>query len=62
MSIQDDILKKIYENIKPCHHCFGTGKLKAMQSVVTGNGISVRGLDKQIKCKHCNGTGLTILY
>lgn len=32
-----------------CPYCLGTGKLKAMQ---------IGGRDKEIKCKHCDGTGV----
>jgi len=40
-----------------CTACFGTGKLKAMQSMATFNGGSMRGPDKTVKCPYCNGTG-----
>ncbi|MEG1310474.1 MAG: hypothetical protein RR942_06575 [Romboutsia sp.] len=54
-----DIKINIINNIKPCTYCRGTGKLKAMQSVATYNAGSIRGEDTQIKCKFCNGTGVT---
>ncbi|WP_368240454.1 hypothetical protein [Clostridium paraputrificum] len=56
MEIKADINIKI----KPCPYCLGSGKLKAMQSVVITEGVSVRGKDTQVKCKHCEGIGLLI--
>lgn len=47
----------VLKDIKFCPYCLGTGKLKVMQSVVTYNG-SIRGQDRVVKCKHCNGSGL----
>ncbi|MDU3410129.1 hypothetical protein [Clostridium sp.] len=43
--------------IEYCSHCLGVGKLKVMQSVATDIG-SFRGKDKEIRCKHCDGTGI----
>lgn len=40
-----------------CSACFGTGKLKAMQSMATYDAGSIRGPDKLVKCTYCNGTG-----
>lgn len=37
------------KNLNICSYCLGSGKLKAMQ---------IGGRDKEIKCKHCNGTGV----
>lgn len=46
-----------------CHHCFGRGKLKVMQSAITSDGkSSIRTLDKYTECKHCNGTGIIIIF
>ncbi len=57
MSFKIDILaNKINNSI--CPFCFGAGKLKAMQSMATYDGSSVRGKDRQIECKYCNGTGI----
>lgn len=42
---------------RACPYCFGTGKLKAMQSVAIYGGGSIRGKDAQVKCKFCNGVG-----
>lgn len=53
-----DITIKPLNNI--CPHCFGRGKLKAMQSVATFNGGSVRGQDKEVRCANCNGKGVEI--
>lgn len=50
----------IFDNNKTCPFCFGTGKLKALQNMAIYNGGSIRGKDKQIKCKYCNGTGRCI--
>ena len=36
-------------NINICPYCLGSGKLKAMQ---------IGGRDKEVKCKHCDGTGI----
>lgn len=36
-------------NINIYPYCLGSGKLKAMQ---------IGGRDKDVKCKHCNGTGI----
>ena len=55
---EEDILREIYKNIKPCHYCSGSGKLKAMQSVMINNTASMRYKDTEVKCNHCNGTGL----
>lgn len=57
MSIEKEILRQIYKNINHCHYCFGTGKLKAMQSATINNTTSMRYKDTEVKCKHCNGTG-----
>lgn len=59
MNFKVDVLKDSTRKIKYCTFCLGTGKLKAMQSVATYNAESVRGKDKQVKCRFCNGTGLT---
>ncbi len=56
MEIKIDMNSKI----KPCPYCFGSGRLKAMQSVAICDGVSVRGKDMQVKCEHCKGTGLII--
>lgn len=40
-----------------CPYCFGTGRVKAMQSYATYNGMSIRGPDTTEKCAACNGTG-----
>ena len=40
-----------------CPYCFGSGKVKAMQSVALFGGGSVRGNDTTVKCTSCNGTG-----
>lgn len=58
MNFKIDVLKDIKIKVKCCPICLGTGKLKAMQSVATYAG-SVRGRDIQVKCKFCNGTGVT---
>lgn len=42
---------------KICPFCLGAGKLKAMQNVIAFN-VSIRGKDKKVKCKYCNGTGI----
>lgn len=41
-----------------CPYCFGSGKLKAMQSAMTYDAGSIRYSDTKIKCSHCNGTGI----
>lgn len=46
------------DNLNICPYCCGSGKLKAMQSVAVINGGSIRGKDKNVKCKYCNGTGI----
>lgn len=56
MDVVINVLKDIL--IKPCPYCYGSGKLKAMQSVVTFNGVSIRGKDVTVKCEYCNGSGL----
>lgn len=43
-----------------CPYCFGTGRIKAMQSYATYNGMSIRGQDTTVKCTACNGTGRRI--
>lgn len=40
-----------------CAHCFGTGKLLAMQMAVTYDGGTVRYKDKPVKCEKCKGSG-----
>lgn len=40
-----------------CLHCGGTGRLRAMQSMMVMGGSSVRGPDTTAKCNFCNGTG-----
>ncbi len=52
-----DITIKPLKEINICSYCFGSGKLKAMQSVIISNG-SVIGKNKEVKCKYCNGTGI----
>lgn len=49
---------KIESNINICHYCFGSGRLKAMQRATTSNTTSIRDKDKEVRCSHCNGTGL----
>lgn len=51
---------KIFTNTSMCPYCFGTGKLKIMQSAAVYNSNSIRVADKKVKCKHCEGTGLKI--
>ncbi|MBO3356146.1 hypothetical protein [Clostridium perfringens] len=51
----DIITNKFIDNI--CPFCLGVGKLKAMQSTTIYNG-SIRGKDKKVKCRYCNGTGI----
>ena len=41
-----------------CSYCFGSGKLKVMQSAMVNNTTSIRYKDKELKCKYCNGTGV----
>ncbi|MFR2887939.1 MAG: hypothetical protein ACLTDM_07085 [Clostridium butyricum] len=48
----------INTNVKVCPYCLGSGKLKAMQSIVISYGWSIRGKDTQVECIHCKGTGL----
>lgn len=55
---QADINNYININIKTCPYCCGSGELKAMQSVAITEGLSARGKDTKMKCKHCNGSGL----
>lgn len=55
MNIKINVLK----DVKFCPYCFGTGKLKAMQSAAIYGGGSVRGKDKFVKCEFCKGTGIT---
>ena len=43
------------ENI--CWACGGSGKLKAMQSVMTYDARFIRAKDTTVKCPHCKGTG-----
>ena len=40
-----------------CPYCFGTGKLKAMQSAMVYGGKPVRITDTKVKCVYCKGTG-----
>lgn len=54
MKIKIEPLKEI--NI--CPYCFGSGKLKAMQSLAIIGGGSIRGSDTKVKCKYCGGSGL----
>ena len=56
MQIKIDMNSKI----KLCPYCFGSGKLKAMQSVAVCRGVSARSEDIQVECKHCKGIGLII--
>ncbi|MGU8921268.1 hypothetical protein ACV3UV_11220 [Clostridium perfringens] len=49
------ITNKFINNI--CLFCLGTGKLNIMQSIATCNS-SIRGKDKEVKCKYCNGIGI----
>lgn len=44
-----------FKDICPC--CFGTGKIKAMQSYMTYDAGSVRWPDIWVTCPICNGTG-----
>lgn len=53
MEIKIDISKEI----KICPHCFGSGKIKAMQSAAVINGPSIRYKDTKVKCPYCNGNG-----
>lgn len=46
--------------INICPYCFGNGKLKAMQSLATFNGGSVRGRNKEVRCANCNGKWVEI--
>lgn len=54
MEIKIESLKEI--NI--CPHCFGSGKLKVMQSLAMTDGGSIRGADAKLKCEYCGGSGL----
>lgn len=40
-----------------CPCCFGSGEVKAMQSVALFGGGSKRGKDTTLKCTYCKGTG-----
>ena len=40
-----------------CPRCFGSGKLKVMQSAMTHEGIAVRVADTTVKCDLCKGNG-----
>lgn len=53
MNIKINVLK----DGRFCPYCFGSGRLKSMQSVATYGGGSIRGKDTQVKCKFCNGVG-----
>ena len=44
--------------INICPYCRGIGKLKAMQSMSTLDGVSIMGKDTTVKCKYCNGAGV----
>ena len=44
--------------VRICPYCLGSGELKAMQSLSTFNGGSIRGKDAMTKCKYCNGSGI----
>ena len=46
----------VFDSNKICPFCLGTEKLKIMQSIATYDG-SIRGKDKKVRCKYCNGTG-----
>lgn len=59
MNIEVNVLKDIKMKVKCCPICLGTGKLKVMQSAAIYGGGSVRGKDTQVKCRFCNGTGIT---
>lgn len=41
-----------------CLTCFGRGKLKAMQTMMTYDAGPIRGPDTTVKCPDCKGTGL----
>ena len=58
MDIQINTLSETVK-VKQCPSCRGTGKVKAMQSVITPIG-SARGSDTIIKCKKCEGIGVVI--
>ena len=53
-----DIKFDIDLNISICPHCYGIGKLKAMQSAMTYEGVTIRAQDTIVKCNKCKGTGL----
>lgn len=40
-----------------CPHCWGSGKIKAMQRAMTYDAGSIRVHDIEVKCIYCNGTG-----
>lgn len=53
-----DIEKQISHQLdKLCPFCFGSGKLKEMQSAATFNGASIRCKNTTMPCRHCSGTG-----
>lgn len=54
MEIKIEPLKEI----NFCPFCFGSGKLKAMQSLANFDKGSIRGKDAAVKCKYCDGSGL----
>lgn len=56
MEFNISIPKCIEIKFKMCPYCFGSGRLKAMQSMSTYGGGSIRGKDTQVKCRFCNGT------
>lgn len=41
-----------------CAYCFGSGRLKAMQSVALFGGGSIQGRDTTMKCPYCKGKGV----
>ncbi len=52
-----ELIIRNLNDFKPCPICFGAGKVKAMQSIVTSKG-SFRGKDVEIKCSYCKGDGI----
>lgn len=57
MDLRASITEEL-DKYKFCPLCYGTGKLKAMQSIVDYKLNSIRGKDTQVKCNHCKGVGL----
>ena len=50
-----DFIADYFKDI--CPYCFGTGRLKAMQSYMTYNAGTIRGPDTWGTCPVCGGTG-----